>query len=123
VVAGTEWPNRRAAYDRPDETAENTARWQQAVDDSLATGVLRWLKTSEPDQYNLAGACPRCAHETSQMVEVGWLRGFDAVQAEEVRLNFRCSCEMTHRGRKDDDLPAGCGWGGPLAITSTITAR
>ena len=121
-MAETEWPNRRAVYDEPLENDENTARWQRAVDDAIATGSLRWRGTSEPDQYELTGACPRCAHETtSDVVEVHWLRGLDGVQAEEVRLNFRCACKMTHRGRKDDDVPDGCGWGGPLAITSTIT--
>lgn len=120
-MAETEWPNRRAGYDAPKENDENTARWQGAVDSALASGSLRWLKTSEPDQYLLAGACPRCAHETSEMVEVHWIQGIDVVKVEEVRLNFQCSCGKPHRGRDDDDLPAGCGWGGPLAITSTIT--
>lgn len=108
-----DWPNARAPYERPAETENNTARWQQALDAALGDGSLQWVGTDDPDIYRLAGACPRCGHNTEQTVEINYIRGLDEV-AEKVRFNLDCACWRKHsEGAKDHD---NCGWGGPLAV-------
>jgi hypothetical protein len=125
------WPNRRISHERPRDSYENTAIWQKAVDVALATGSLQW-KLIRPRVYRLTGACPRCGHQTaSREVHVDYISGLDAasppgpmggadISSRTVDFNFDCACEKSHRGRDDDADPAGCGWGGPIAITSTI---
>lgn len=113
------WPDPRAAYERPRDDDTNTRRWQGAVDAAIDGGRMDWRMTSDDDIFVLTGACPRCAHDTEQSVERKWIRGLDNLPEGWVRWNFDCACNKPHRGRPEDAIP-GCGWGGPIAITSKL---
>ena len=116
------WPNPRIDYDRPSDTAANTQVWQSALDSALEAGTLQWENTHDKDIFRLTGQCPRCGHDTATTVEVEYFRGIDETSWM-VPFNFRCKCgKPGMHAAPDDIVHDGCGWGGPVEVTSEIPA-
>ncbi len=110
------WPDRSLPYDYPLGTPENQRRWQAGIDRGLAAGSLEMTPKGQ-DLYDLHGACPRCGHPLSVEIEFDVVFGIDPVGPRTGRYNVDCTCDEKHDGRDDDR--AGCGWGGPLAVSIT----
>ena len=114
----SDWPDPTLPWEYPDETEENAARWQSAIDVAVAAGGLM-IRRSGYKTFSLSGACPRCSHPTSHSFEVGVVMGVDAVQKVRARTNVDCQCRLLHDGRPDKR--DGCGWGGPLITRLSVT--
>ncbi len=127
----SDWPDGDAPYEFPvDHDGELTRRWQEAVDQSVQSGLLR-LVPSGAHGYDLVGRCPRCGHDFAQSITflvfspgvsdmgdiaAGLGRVAAARAVDTIRTDIVCRCTSDHQGRDPDDRRGGCGWGRTLTI-------
>ena len=110
------WPDTDVRWEEPAYLPTNTARWQSAIDESLAQGSLSLERTEHADFVVLVGSCPRCDHRMQQTLEFEVFRGIDeGFEARVGRFNIDCTCPNPHENRPPSRV--GCGWGGPLPVT------
>jgi hypothetical protein len=122
------WPDGDARYEFAGGRPGAEERWQEAIDTALDSTALR-LTPEGGDTYVLQGSCPRCGHETDQVLEFRVIQrggadlatgpdrgiGVRTRAVETGRFDVVCSCGEPHAGRGKD--ARGCGWGRGLPVT------
>lgn len=106
-----DWPDRAVKFDPPLDTEESRDVWQGALDLALETGTLVLVASTVRNNWQLAGRCPRCDHQTRMTLHMRVVRGVSPKHS----FNFDCACGKSHRDL-DGDEHDSCGWGGPLKV-------
>jgi hypothetical protein len=111
-VSPERWPNESAPYEFFATSDEQGERWQTAIRQSLADETLAWRATQDPDEWVLAGDCPRCDHHMEDLVKFRWV-GVRPVEV--IPVNITCNCvAKTHNEQPDGER--GCGWAPALTV-------
>ena len=97
------WPSPQVRFDPPQEgDADSAERWRRAVDAALLAGKLI-LEPLGGGVYRLSGLCPRCGHDTCQVVSFP-----TADDRSPTAIAVVCACDYPHARHQGDER--GCGW-------------